>query len=300
MPVTFPDQLKKPSLVKNKKLLAGLNSPNLEREINALEREFAGSHALNVDLAKMGKETLDPVKFEAMRDNFKQVHTNQRKKLETNAQKLESDVQAIRTTLAANKKSDKKVLAYADALLKAVHGFAFSLKPVATNEAVYNIEKAYTAHLKASQNYLLVEQVMKTAAARYAKLMDEIQAVRAAGTIEALHNAWGSGGSTARVFYIDMTSTWDQAILPAFPGLAHKSKISGKANDTLVKRLWIADVANEVQNKASDKIRALIKGTISEDDAVNAMLDQYESSVKEMYKVFGEIQAVWRDLSQWK
>jgi hypothetical protein len=300
MPVTFPAQLTKPNLVKNKKLIAGMGSATLERDINALERDFVGSHAMHVDVAAMGKETLDPVKFEAMRDNFKKVHDSQRKKLEGAAQQVEADLKGIRTALAANKKTDKKVLAYADALLKAAHSLAFSLKPVATGEAVYLLEKAYSAHLKASQNYLMVEQVIQTGAARHAKLLEDIQAVRSAGTVDVLHQTWRSGSSSARLFYIDMTSGWDQAILPAFPGLAHKSKITGKANDTLVKRLWIADVANEAQGKASDKVRALIKGPISEDDAVNAMLDQYASSVNEMYKVFGEIQAVWAELGKWK
>ena len=300
MPVTFPTELTKQSLTKNKKLLTALGSPTLARDINELESIFSGSYFVKADPDALGKETLDPVRFERNRDGFKKVLDTQRKKLETQADRLENALKTIKTNLAANKKTDKKVLAYANSLEAAAHKLAFALKPVATNELVYLIEKAYVTNLKKSQNYLMVEQVVQTAAARHAKLQDEIKAVRAAGTVDVLHKTWASGSSTARLFYIDMTSTWDQAILPAFPELAKKSKISGKANDVLVKRLWIADVANEAQNKASEKVRALIKGPISEDDAVNAMLDQYESSVKAMYGVFGEIQAVWRALSTWK
>lgn len=298
MPVQFPPELTKASLTKNKKMVAALGSPSLSRDIGELESIFSGSYFKAADPNKLGTETLDPVKFVRNRDGFKKVLDTQRAKLEKLATNVENDLKAIKINLAKAKKPDKKVIAFATTLETAAHKFAFALKPVATGELIYLIEKAYVQHLKASQNYGMVEMTVKGGAARHDKLQTEIKAIRAAGTVDAMHDMWKSGSSTARLFYIDMTSTWDQAILPAFPELAKKSKISGKANDTLVKRLWIADVANEAQSKASEKVRALIKGPISEQDAIDAMLDQYESSVKAMYAVFGEIQAVWRELSK--
>jgi hypothetical protein len=300
MPVTFPAELTKANLVKNKKLLAGLNSPSLERDINLLEHTFADSYFVHADPEKLGKETLDPIKFARNRDGFKKVLDTQRKKMEGMADRLENDLKGIKTTLAANKKTDKKVAAYADTLFKAAHKFAFALKPVATNELVYLIERAYKAHLAKSQAFGMVELVMKETPKRHNALLAEIATVRRIGTVDAVHETWKSGSSNARNYYIELCAGWDQAVRKAFPELAAAAPVNGEAGKIYVKLPWIADVANEAQSKASSQLKAALGGSEDEQDVVETMLGEYEDSVEEMWKLFAHMQTAWRELSKWK
>ena len=274
----YPAALTNKAWQKNKGLFAKSKSTGIGEALTAMEKAYAAS-GFAMDPVKLGTETVDPMQFKQRYDKLGASLQTQTKAIESAAATVQQKITAAKGTFAGN----KSVLGVLGQLEGDLANFRAALKP---NGSIFTqqlgaVLAAYKKVLHATPAYKLMmgpDQWYTTTKNFYEQVLRDVKALEADPRVDKINELWGGNQPPPRSLRTTPRG-WDQMLAKDFPATTAAIR-AGKAWDTFNKNLpWIDDVGNEQGNGASKRVRAMIKGNVTEQKAVTKFALEYSQSL---------------------